>query len=38
MEQVTDYNILDFSKWEGDDEFDKAFDKLIQGLDLFYRK
>ena len=38
MEQVTDYNILDFSKWEDDDEFDKAFDKLIQGLDLFYRK
>jgi len=37
MEQVMEYNILDFSKWEDDGEFEKQFRKLIDGLDLFYK-
>jgi len=37
MEQVMEYNILDFSKWEDDNEFKKQFNKLIDGLDLFYK-
>ena len=37
MEQVTEYNILDFSKWEDDAEFGKLFKKLIDGLELFYK-
>jgi len=37
MEQVTEYNILDFSKWEDDAEFEKLFKKLIDGLELFYK-
>ena len=37
MEQVMEYNILDFSKWEDEGEFEKQFKKLIDGLDLFYK-
>ncbi|MBN1452155.1 MAG: toll/interleukin-1 receptor domain-containing protein [Anaerolineales bacterium] len=37
MEQVMEYNILDFSNWEDGDEFEKQFKKLIDGLDLFYK-
>jgi hypothetical protein len=37
MEQVMEYNILDFSRWEGDAEFEKLFKKLIDGLELFYK-
>jgi hypothetical protein len=37
MEQVMEYNILDFSKWEEKSEFEKQFRKLLDGLDLFYR-
>ena len=37
MEQVMEYNILDFSKWKGDTEFGKLFKKLIDGLELFYK-
>ena len=37
MEQITEYNILDFSKWNDDIEFDKMFTKLIDGLDMFYK-
>ena len=37
MEQVMEYNILDFSEWEDDAEFGKLFKKLIDGLELFYR-
>jgi hypothetical protein len=37
MEQVLEYNILDFSKWDDDMEFRKLFKKLIDGLELFYK-
>jgi uncharacterized protein YjbI with pentapeptide repeats len=37
MRQVMEYNILDFSKWEDDAEFEKLFKKLIDGLELFYK-
>jgi len=35
--QIKKYNILDFSRWETPDEMERAFRKLIDGLDLFYR-
>ena len=38
MEQVMEYNILDFSKWEDDTVFEEMFAKLLNGLDLFYKK
>ena len=37
MEQVMEYNILDFSEWEEDGKFVHTFNKLIEGLGLFYK-
>jgi uncharacterized protein YjbI with pentapeptide repeats len=37
-EQIMEYNILDFSNWEEDDELDVMFKRLIDGLDMFYKK
>ena len=37
MEQVMEYNILDFSKWEDESVFEKQFRKLLDELDLFYK-
>jgi uncharacterized protein YjbI with pentapeptide repeats len=37
MEQIMEYNILDFSEWEDDVKFDSMFCKLIDGLELFYK-
>lgn len=37
MEQIMEYNILDFSAWEDDVKFDEMFRKLIDGLELFYK-
>ncbi len=37
-EQIMEYNILDFSNWEDDAELNKMFKKLIDGLDMFYKK
>jgi uncharacterized protein YjbI with pentapeptide repeats len=37
MEQITEYNILDFSAWQDDSKFDSMFRKLIDGLELFYK-
>jgi len=37
-EQIMEYNILDFSNWENDAALDKIFKKLIDGLDMFYKK
>jgi hypothetical protein len=37
MEQIMEYNILDFSAWEDDSKFDDMFRKLIDGLELFYK-
>jgi uncharacterized protein YjbI with pentapeptide repeats len=36
MEQVTEYNILDFSLWRDDLKFENNFGKLIEGLELNY--
>ncbi|MEW5939426.1 MAG: toll/interleukin-1 receptor domain-containing protein, partial [Chloroflexota bacterium] len=38
MEQITEYNILDFSGWEDKSTFEGKFAKLLGGLDLFYKK
>jgi hypothetical protein len=37
MEQVMEYNILDFSEWKDDTKFESTFNKLIDGLELFYK-
>jgi hypothetical protein len=37
MEQIREYNILDFSAWEDDVKFEGMFRKLIDGLQLFYK-
>jgi len=37
MEQIMEYNILDFSGWEDDVKFEGIFRKLIDGLELFYK-
>lgn len=37
MEQIMEYNILDFSAWEDDVKFERMFRKLIDGLELFYK-
>ena len=38
MEQIMEYNILDFSDWKDDSKFDSIFRKLVDGLELFYKK
>jgi uncharacterized protein YjbI with pentapeptide repeats len=37
MEQVMEYNVLDFSKWQDDGVFRQMFDRLLDGLQLFYK-
>ncbi len=37
MAQVTEYNVLDFSAWRDDSKFADTFNKLINGLGLFYK-
>lgn len=37
MEQVMEYNILDFSKWEDEAVFQQMFARLLDGLQLFYK-
>jgi uncharacterized protein YjbI with pentapeptide repeats len=37
MEQVLEYNILDFSEWKDDVKFEGMFRRLIDGLELFYK-
>lgn len=38
MEQIMEYNILDFSAWQDKSTFQIKFSKLLQGLDIFYKK
>ena len=38
MEQIMEYNILDFSEWETNEAFERMFSKMISGLDMFYKK
>jgi hypothetical protein len=37
IEQIMEYKILDFSKWKDDGEFGKMFNKMVAGLDMFYK-
>jgi uncharacterized protein YjbI with pentapeptide repeats len=37
MEQIMEYNILDFSAWRDKNRFGSTFRKLIDGLELFYK-
>jgi len=37
MEQIMEYNILDFSKWKDEATVESTFNKLIDGLELFYK-
>lgn len=37
-EQIMEYNILDFSNWEDDAKLDVMFKKLVNGLDMFYKR
>jgi len=36
-EQITEYHILNFSDWNVEDTFRRMFNRLIDGLDLFYK-
>jgi hypothetical protein len=38
MEQIMEYNILDFSNWKDDGKFGSTFNKLIDGLQLFCKR
>ncbi len=38
MEQVMKYNILSFCEWQEDTSFRKMFARLVDGLDLYYKK
>lgn len=38
MNQVKDYNVLDFSEWGNSVRLDEMFVRLIKGLDLYYNK
>jgi uncharacterized protein YjbI with pentapeptide repeats len=38
VEQVMEYNILDFSKWNDNSKFKNTFIKLIDGLNLYYKE
>ena len=37
MEQIMEYNILDYSKWNDDKAFGQVFNKMLSGLDMFYK-
>jgi uncharacterized protein YjbI with pentapeptide repeats len=36
-EQIMEYNILDFSSWNDKYRFKQVFNRLLDGLDLFYK-
>lgn len=36
-EQIMEYNILDFSQWQDQSQFDRVFTKLVDGLAIFYK-
>ena len=35
-EQIFEYNVLDFSRWEEPKEVDEMFERLLKGLGVFY--
>lgn len=38
MNQIKKYNVLDFSGWKKAGNMQQQFDKLLKGLDIFYKK
>ena len=38
MEQIMEYHILDFSNWEDDKTIERMFNKMILGLNMFYKR
>jgi hypothetical protein len=38
MEQIMEYNILDYSNWQNDKSFGQVFNKMLSGLDMFYKQ
>lgn len=38
MEQIMEFHILDFAEWKDHKKFDSMFRKLIDGLELFYKR
>jgi uncharacterized protein YjbI with pentapeptide repeats len=38
MEQIMEYYVVDFAEWQDDSKFDATFRRLIDGLELFYKK
>lgn len=38
LEQIMEYHVLDFSSWNDASTFHRMFLRLIEGLDLFYKK
>jgi hypothetical protein len=38
IERILKYNIIDFSVWKDDRKFDEMFHRLIDGLELFYKR
>ena len=38
LEQITEYNIFDFSAWKNNGKFKAMLDELIGGLKLFYKE
>jgi hypothetical protein len=37
IRQIMEYHILDFSSWRDNESFEKMFNKMIKGLDMFYK-
>ena len=37
-EQIEEYMILDFSKWQDRSTFEQQFDRLLRGLRIFYEE
>jgi hypothetical protein len=37
QEQIMEYNILDYSKWNDDQAFGQVIIKMISGLEMFYK-
>lgn len=37
-QQIEDYNIVDFSEWKESEFLGKQFEKLVDGLELFYKE
>lgn len=38
MNQIKKYNVLDFSDWKNERKMGELFNRLLKGLDIFYKK